>query len=515
MKSTSKFVVKIILFVMVSLVTFSSCKKEDKKNVELASNSYSESSNDMACIANPSWFPHSQTPAPKEGSNSIFATPKKATNIAFHQWSWQKFLWLTKPIPHTETLELIDKGVKKPFIILDSIPLFLSPKMMIEVDPVMTRVAKQKGATVVLSSINQAGSGGVLKSNPAYNSANNNAETIYYSIHISPTMMTAADGFIADMIAKKLPVDNFKTFPVGSLELKVSWVAAKAIDSSKRKNYYTTVGAITTDGGATYTNTEVALLGMHVVGVVENHPEFIWATFENNDLAPNYDRATNLATASDDKLLFAKGSTTGIDGILWLANDTISKTKVIPAHVKKADAAYDLFQYGVPRDASGNFMTTCQAEPKNFNNIQKINDCVAENLKDVWVNYFYNGSIWINTDDYKTTEKQAHKIVKLGYNIGSAKPDSIARGSLNAANVTMETFTQTFKSSLADIKVSNLANCFSCHSAVSFKKPYNVSPLYISHVFDGYVQYKMGSTKDEIEIMKDKQQILQILKTMK
>ena len=31
----------------------------------------------------------------------------------------------------------------------------------------------------------------------------------------------------------------------------------------------------------------VALIGLHVVGVVEDHPEFVWATFEHEDNAPD------------------------------------------------------------------------------------------------------------------------------------------------------------------------------------------------------------------------------------
>ncbi len=59
---------------------------------------------------------------------------------------------------------------------------------------------------------------------------------------------------------------------------------------------------------------------------------------------------------------------------------------------------YDLFKFGVPKTQDDEFMKTCQQEPMNFDSIKSINDCVASKLDDVWKNYFYNGSIWIDTD---------------------------------------------------------------------------------------------------------------------
>ena len=147
-------------------------------------------------------------------------------------------------------------------------------------------------------------------------------------------------------------------------------------------------------------------------------------------------------------------------------------------------------------------MKTAQQEPMNFNNIKTINDCVASKLDDVWKNYFYNGSIWINTDGMPPI-KQAETMITWGDTLDSAEPDAIARGSLNNANITMETFTQTFESEMDSISVSNLANCLSCHNAVSFAKGNPKSPLYISHVFNAYIKNSQGQTKVQIDQLKD------------
>ncbi|MDO5979737.1 hypothetical protein [Flavivirga spongiicola] len=473
------------LLATILTICFLSCKKE--KKVEDVKNetvtTYNEKKGDALCLSEASWFPHSQTPPPAEGKGSPFDVTS-TTNCIFHQWSWQKFLWVTKP-----------EG---------GLPLFLNQKEIIQVTDAMKPVIQQEGANVVLTDTIQAGSKhGVLKANPAYNSATGKAFTVHYSIHTSLIMQKSAEIFKVALASGKLPANNLQTFPVGSLELKVSWIDATAVPNDKLNNYYITTAAIINKDGKTYTNTKVALLGMHVVGVVENHPEFIWATFEHNDMAPNYDWKANSASSTSDKLLFAKGSTTGLDGITFIKDDK-------PVLASKA---YDLFQYGVPVTASG-YMDTSQKEPENFNHIKEINASVTKNLKDVWKNYFYNGSIWIDTDGL-TPSQQAQKIVSLGGSIGAATPGSSARGSLNCANVTMETFTQTFQNNISDINVKNLANCFSCHNPISFTG--NTSPIYLSHIFDAYIKSSEGKSKEEIDLMKDEQQnkMAEFLRTLK
>ncbi|RBW55732.1 hypothetical protein DS884_15350 [Tenacibaculum sp. E3R01] len=481
---------------ILSLVFLNSCKKKEKEQIKAKTEvAYNKLEIESLCESN--WFPHSQTPAPEEGIGSPFDTIS-TTNAIFHQWSWQKFLWVTKPEYQIEKLLVKLDGKEVPLYVGDTLPLFLNPKKMYQVDSHLGSVTPVPGASVVLEDTAQAGSSGILRTNPAYNNAHNKEETVFYSIHVSPTLKNAAEKFKDSILNGTLVKDNLSSFPVGSLELKVSWTSIDAIPVNKRANYFTTVGAVD-DGKGNFTNKEVALLGMHVVGVVENHPEFIWATFENYDLAPNYNWKEDKASSSSDKLLFAKGSTTGINGIYW---DTIKK------QASTLYKVYDIFKFGVPRDSTGGFMKTSQEEPVNFENIVNINNCVKKNLKDVWANYFYNGSIWVDTDGL-SSKQQAELLVKLKYSVGSGTPGSVARGSLNCANVTMETYTQTFKSSLKDVNVNTLANCFSCHNAVSYTS--DTSPIYMSHLFDSFIKRAEGKTSDEVEMLKAKQEVKEFI----
>lgn len=418
--------------------------------------SYASTSAD-ACDCETSWFPHDQTPAPKEGDGSPFDS-ETTTNCDFHQWSWQKFLWVTKPLPNGN-----------PFF-LDSLDL---------VSPQMEQVAPQLGIKLALSSINQAGFSAVLRSNPKFN---NVADTVYYSIHINKLLKDKAVLMASLINSGKLPVSNLETFPVGALELKASWINIDAIAKAQQQDYFTTKAAVQNSKGQ-YVQKTVALLGMHVVGVVKNHPEFIWATFEHKDMAPVYDKKHNSVKSVNEMLFYEKGTSSGIDGIRWLKGAT---APII------ANKAFILYEYGVPKDLNtGAFMTTSQAEPANFNNIKDINKCVASNLKDVFRNYFYNGSIWLNFDGV-SSENQKKAIVTK--DIESALPDSLARGSVNLANITMETYTQTFQEDIHEINNSNLANCFSCHQSANFdKKRPGKSPLFLSHLFGDYLLFTKPS----------------------
>ena len=192
---------------VIGMTGLTNCTSGTDENVEETTYEAS-SSPDSLCLVNPSWFPHSQTPAPEEGQGSPFDT-SSTTNQIFHQWSWNKFLWLTKP----------DAGGN---------PLFLNQSKVKQVTSHMGPVSIPYGTTVVLQDTAQAGfESAVLQTNPDYNSGN--GAMVYYSIHMNPTMYNAGLGFANQLNKGTLPASNEASFPVGSFELKVAWVPVSAI----------------------------------------------------------------------------------------------------------------------------------------------------------------------------------------------------------------------------------------------------------------------------------------------
>ena len=457
MKAKS-IILRTILGVGLLTLVLSACEgKEDKPYGDVATTDL--------CLCESDWFPHSQTPAPPEGKGSPFDTTS-TTNCIFQQWTWQKFLWLTKQPTDTSN------------------PLFIDS--LNQVTSEMQAVPAQAGASVVLQSFKQAGPDGILQTTPAYSASGTTRDTVFYAIYVNDIMQNAAIAFADSLINGTLPRTNTSTFPIGSLELKTSWVPTSSLPSGASSDYYTTTGAILQQNGS-YKQTEVALLGMHVVGVVINHPEFIWGTFEHKGIAPLFDWDSQTVSSSTDMLLFAQGLASDINGIRWNSGADSPYT---------ADQAFMLYEYGTPRLNDSTFMKTSQTNAaQNFNNIDSLNVCVAAAISGPWNNYFQNGALWIDTDDL-TPQQQADTLVYLAGNLKKSEPGDITRGSVNAANLTMETYTQTFQHTAGDIAASNLVNCFTCHNAQAATD--TVSPIYISHLFDGYLSTRDGATVDKV-----------------
>lgn len=448
------------LLPIITLISLLACKNDSKVKVEYAD---SISASDSACVAPPDWFAivnnTRKTPAPNEGPTSVFANNETVTNCDFHQWSWQKFLWLTNEV--------------------NGQPLFLS--RLIQVTSHGQILDQSNG--IILTDTAQASSTQDILKTPTGVAP---STTVYYSIFVDSLLYGTMQKYAP--IAKRVPSQvKDITFPVGSLEVKTSWINASALKDTT--SYYITNGLIKG------VKTRVALLGMHVVGVVENHPEFVWATFEHENLAPAYDWSK--ATATSDAPV-----TSTTDYPFFKKNDTATVKNITTKNGIYTDV-FSVYKYGVPVEkvnGSSNvyYMKTSQ-DSVNFININTINKSVKKQLTGVWNNYFYNGSIWINTGGYKGTQAQAGLLDTLSYNLSNSEPGKLTRGSVSVYNITMETYVQVgFRpSSIHGNTVSNLVNCFSCHN--TYLDNNNVSPLYISHVFTGYLDNLNGLSKKQIK----------------
>jgi hypothetical protein len=405
------------------------------------------------------------TPEPNEGPTSVFANNATVTNCDFQRWSWQKFLWLT------------NETNGRPFF-LDNLTQVTSDGGTIS-----------KGGDVILTDTGQASNSltDILKT-PG---GGGPASTVYYSILVNDTLFDAVKKYAP--LAKEDPKSiKGVTFPVGALEMKTSWLDVTALGSDSTTYYIT-------DGQINDTKVRVALLGIHVVGVVENHPEFIWATFEHDDLAAMYDWSgatpdtDNTPITSDDAYpLFAQDASATI-------------TNITSGNGIYTDV-FSLYKYGVPVEkvTEGDydvqvFMKTSQNGSENFNNIDELNKSVKGQLTGVWNNYFLNGSLWIDTEGYDGIEAQANLLDSLGGNLHvSADSTDFTRGSVAAYNITMETYVQAGFSptTIHAMNVTDLVNCFFCHS------PDNTdpSPLQISHFFNGYLDGQLNNlTKEQVK----------------
>lgn len=259
-------------------------------------------------------------------------------------------------------------------------------------------------------------------------------------------------------------------FVPGTLEAKISWMVLK---EGTHHTYYTMNAEVPGQEG----EVTLGLVGLHLAIWTPNHPEMIWATWEHKTNAPlcnGTSATTGWSLASDDAALCltnSSGATTGppspgCESFKFNTPNPPSSGEVPPT--------------GVPNNvcrqyAYGNLEGTAVNGNDNAANLAAITDLnkalvgdeglltklPADNPLAVWANYEMVGAIWTKggADSGKSPVTTP---------AGPGDANSPQRGSLELANMTLETFQQG--------DTSYIPNCFGCHN-------YKASdPLTVSHI---------------------------------
>lgn len=387
------------------------------------------------------WFPHSQTPRPDD---SAF---KGGSFCAFHQWSWQMFLWLTQE--------------------WDGEPRFLSfvsPQSLLGMEQrgLMPRMTKSAVAETFDEYL-QAGTDGIL--------IDHNGRAVYYSQYLNPTFTDFITSNDLTDPSTVQGIDPNTEFPVvdgkGAMELKVSWkIVEQGEDVSDMFTMQTQVAKMVNQGGKIIADPSqpldvtVALVGFHIGGVVNGHPEMIWATFEHKDNAPNVPANIGMEDPVSDK-----------DFTFYTANTVYADCNQNPANsnrlvLDEATQTFTPITQVCRRYEFGNAPNDPGAAG-NDSAVSQLNDSVHSQLTGIWNNYHEVGAIWFkNGSD-----------LKPGL---SLEKDDLLIGSLKLSNSTIETFTQT---------QSTMNNCFRCHNTQqefppnASLDPLKATNLNISHAF--------------------------------
>lgn len=340
------------------------------------------------------------------------ATFKSTSNHAFHQISWEYFLWLTS---QAEDEKLVFETMYSDGAI--------NPK-------------SKDDTNHILGGVQQANSEGIL--------VDRNGRAVYTTMMINDTYRD----FVLDKKLYEaqalLDFPDTTSFPVGSLSLKAAWKIVA--DGEDTTGMYTTVAEIkllTDDNGSigipespdTRKDVEVALVGFHIAIVVEGHPEAIWATFEHVNNAPYVadGQRADQSVSEEDYTFYAaktKMADSNVNGKPVLSLDEATQ--------RLAPVTQVALQYRLGGGSS-----------VNQNNIDRLNATMHSRLPadSIWRNYFEVGAIWFN------------KIDALNPNWN---PDSdtqgLITGSTTLSNSVIETFTQAIVSQ---------NECFSCHNTMS------------------------------------------------
>jgi hypothetical protein len=192
-------------------------------------------------------------------------------------------------------------------------------------------------------------------------------------------------------------------------------------------------------------------VGVHVVGVIKDHPEFSWGTFEQvgnaPDLPPGMDPKSSSPVSPNDFTFYKGGTPANQCNVLVIKAFTIDPGTQVIAPISNV---FRQFSHG-------------GADDDRVKNIDAVNGHFQDRLKSgtqktistVFANYRLIGTVWL----------EAGKLQP-----GDGNLDSEAVGSTDLANATLETFLQHPK-----------INCFTCHNT-SGGKSYPGKYINISHI---------------------------------
>lgn len=263
-----------------------------------------------------------------------------------------------------------------------------------------------------------------------------------------------------------------------AIEIKTSWVDATSLSNVKE---FVTVEAIIPTYKKNNENTKwtvngekkvtLALVGMHIVGSANGHPELIWATFEHKRNTPNAsyqyvnkDDITETVEADKGKNWLFNSDIKDSANVshMTFVGETITATK---GHTISPSNTLRTKPWGSASDVAPNAEDLTPAASNS--EIIAINNSVISKLKgsDVRKNYVFIGATW-------TANGAGPNGYSYNRKIDSLKVAGVAIGTSQLANSTMETYMQNGE------KYDVHGSCFYCHSNKGGLRPDDLSHIY-------------------------------------
>lgn len=369
----------------------------------------------------------------------------------FHQWSVEAFVWATTLI-----------GNVPRFMTLPTEEDLLSPTAN-------AAAATEHPRTLQLAARSIVGHGlpGYSEGAGAFVQADGNVMVapngypVYTSVHMNPTyFVTARNNLIATGAYQK--GQQNETFPVGSAVFKATWLRLAPGERPPAGAFLTVaqVPVLTVLRTPTsiiilpvpgkFVSAPVALVGLHVVGVTVNHPEFLWGTFEHKLNTPQVpDNTFSTSGSSPNNYTFYKANTSyaqvNIPQVPPKLTFDVASQRFLPITnaVLENQTGGENQPFG-----PGNVLAVGSQGQSFFNN--------EKGLQATFGSYYLVGTVWMLPNTYNVNSDQ-----------------SSAVGSVNLANTTAETFEQY----PSNTDMTKVKNCFMCHNASSYSFQQNPPPL--------------------------------------
>ena len=374
-----------------------------------------------------------------------------AVDCNFQQWSWEAFVWATAigsdGRARFTTFGNVDELGRKTAATKGPKPLGLKPR---DLKPRGSRQSRLLGSSA--DEPQQAGGGIVV---------DQNGQIIWYSTHMNPAYFQFVQKNGGAGYAKASATLNF---PVGAAVFKASWrVVQDGEDTSKSYTEKTTIpilvnnpcGGIMVDPSGKTRQVTVALVGLHVVGVTENHPEFLWASFEHDnnapDLPPGMQPNSSQPVSSKGFAFYAANTPANASNPQCV---NLQVTDPVKQTVGPVTNVFRQFAQGgpIPAQRGQDITNVNEAARKEMANMGTLKP--PQPKETVWSNYRLIGTLWLAQPG------------TLQPGIGEMEVCGV--GSVNLANSTLETY---FQGPQNNFNGNNVSNCFMCHNTGSFGAP--------------------------------------------
>ena len=212
------------------------------------------------CMADQSWVTSPSLPSEIPDQGADFCD--------FYQFSWQSFLYLMSPSSGDVSIRNFEDVANYPILQNSN-----SCSASSSTPNLFVRMVKDNDSSpefTIPEAIGQAGGGATI-----YDQKKN---VVYYSVSFSEDLCTKAQS----------PNPTAGNLPTNTIEMKLAW---QVIDDTQTGDYVSMQADIVKSDDSDKMTT-LGLVGFHLVQGTPLHPEFVWASYEHKNNAPNCIDAT-------------------------------------------------------------------------------------------------------------------------------------------------------------------------------------------------------------------------------
>lgn len=430
------------------------------------------------------------------GAGEVAKTHRvKTPDCRFHQWAWEAFVWATA---------LDAEGYPRFLSLQTPEELFLPAPLPVGRRELHLALRQRHGAVGTRTE----GAGAFVEADGSLLVAQN-GYPIYASVHMNPLYFTTAKANMIHDGGYQRNAGKDEVFPVGAAVFKATWLRLADGEAAPAGTFVTqarvpVLGVSLTPNDSLYAAptgqtvvVRVALLGLHVVGCTENHPEFLWSTFEHrlnsprvpdgttkpgpaasfpqnytlyaaNTLLANVNLSTTTASATTTAQPAVPVAVSGVSFTAPLTTVTNNVTTGTPVSLTTSITQTPRYTFNAQTQTFSpvtnvvlwNATGSETHSPNGPGNIYAINFGAQRELaklpaaQALFANYDLIGTVWLHEGKFTVDSNQSNAV-----------------GSVNLANSTAETFVQNASGSTTPATVNN---CFGCHNGKTFT---DVAPM--------------------------------------